>query len=222
MSTPVLATGYIIEHRISTTAVDPSRSGCILLIHLFVSLRGDGGQNKDSGAGIRHNEKCPQQRRCATSAIGVRQEKYVKNYETCPSRLQEKERGSLSKLVLGKKPAKKSWKDGHHCIREISLSFVSDRPKRTLVQVVRNIAMWTFKTQEGLETPQRDYRERSLWDPLVEPLLDLATETESHELLVEVCEYATNTRCRGTRRLTVCTDHRTVHLPQVPPSCGQG
>lgn len=46
--------------------------------------------------------------------------------------------------------------------------------------------MWTFRSQEGMETPQKDYRERTLWDPLVEPLLDLATETESHELLVEV------------------------------------
>lgn len=73
-------------------------------------------------------------------------------------------------------------------MRESSLIIVSCCSKRTFVQVVRNLAMWTFKTQEGLELPQRDYRERSLWDPLVEPLLDLATETESHELLVEVCE----------------------------------
>ncbi|CAN0442729.1 unnamed protein product, partial [Scytosiphon promiscuus] len=46
--------------------------------------------------------------------------------------------------------------------------------------------MWTFRSQEEMETPEKDYRERTLWDPLVEPLLDLATETESHELLVEV------------------------------------
>lgn len=56
----------------------------------------------------------------------------------------------------------------------------------TSTQVVRNIAMWTFRTQEALDCPEVDYRERSLWNPLVEPLLDLATETESHELLVEV------------------------------------
>lgn len=48
--------------------------------------------------------------------------------------------------------------------------------------------MWTFRSQEGMENPEKEYRERALWDPLVEPLLDLATETESHELLVEVRE----------------------------------
>ncbi|CAN0034437.1 unnamed protein product, partial [Hapterophycus canaliculatus] len=53
-------------------------------------------------------------------------------------------------------------------------------------QVVRNISTWTFRSQEAMETPEKDYRERTLWDPLVEPLLDLATDTESHELLVEV------------------------------------
>lgn len=54
------------------------------------------------------------------------------------------------------------------------------------LQVIRNISMWTFRSQEGMENPEKEYRERTLWDPLVEPLLDLATETESHELLVEV------------------------------------
>eukprot|EP00752_Nemacystus_decipiens_P011829 g10495.t1 len=52
--------------------------------------------------------------------------------------------------------------------------------------VIRNISMWTFRSQEGMENAEKEYRERTLWDPLVEPLLDLATETESHELLVEV------------------------------------
>lgn len=46
--------------------------------------------------------------------------------------------------------------------------------------------MWTFRSQEAMESPEREYRERTLWEPLVEPLLDLATETESQELLVEV------------------------------------
>lgn len=55
-----------------------------------------------------------------------------------------------------------------------------------LAQVIRNISMWSFRSQEGMENPEKEYRERTLWDPLVEPLLDLATETESHELLVEV------------------------------------
>ena len=57
-------------------------------------------------------------------------------------------------------------------------------------QVIRNISMWTFRSQERMENPDKEYRERTLWDPLVEPLLDLATETESHELLVEVCNHA--------------------------------
>lgn len=57
---------------------------------------------------------------------------------------------------------------------------------RVPVQVIRNISMWTFRSQEAMEKPEKEYRERTLWDPLVEPLLDLATETESHELLVEV------------------------------------
>lgn len=48
--------------------------------------------------------------------------------------------------------------------------------------------MWTFRSQEATDNPEKEYRERTLWDPLVEPLLDLATETESHELLVEVTE----------------------------------
>lgn len=39
-----------------------------------------------------------------------------------------------------------------------------------------------------MDSPEKEYRERALWDPVVEPLLDLATETESHELLVEVTE----------------------------------
>ena len=54
--------------------------------------------------------------------------------------------------------------------------------------MIRNISMWTFRSQEGMANPEKEYRERTLWDPLVEPLLDLATETESHELLVEVCK----------------------------------
>ena len=59
--------------------------------------------------------------------------------------------------------------------------------RRTLPgQVIRNISMWTFQAQEAMENPQQDYRERTLWEPFVEPLLDLATETESHDLLVEV------------------------------------
>lgn len=46
--------------------------------------------------------------------------------------------------------------------------------------------MWTFRSQEAMENPKREYKERTMWDPHVEPLLDLATETESQDLLVEV------------------------------------
>eukprot|EP00903_Cladosiphon_okamuranus_P009154 g8747.t1 len=63
---------------------------------------------------------------------------------------------------------------------------VTETKDPLLMKVIRNISMWTFRSQEGMENPEKEYRERTLWDPLVEPLLDLATETESHELLVEV------------------------------------
>lgn len=36
-----------------------------------------------------------------------------------------------------------------------------------------------------MENPEREYKERALWESHVEPLLKLATETESHDLLVE-------------------------------------
>ncbi|CAN0447313.1 unnamed protein product, partial [Ectocarpus sp. 8 AP-2014] len=63
---------------------------------------------------------------------------------------------------------------------------VTETKDPLLMKVVRNISMWTFRSQEAMDSPEKEYRERALWDPLVEPLLDLATETESHELLVEV------------------------------------
>ena len=65
--------------------------------------------------------------------------------------------------------------------------YTADAERRNrFPQVIRNISMWTFQMQEAMDNPQQDYRERTLWDPFVEPLLDLATETESHDLLVEV------------------------------------
>ncbi|CAM9329038.1 unnamed protein product [Ectocarpus sp. 4 AP-2014] len=63
---------------------------------------------------------------------------------------------------------------------------VTETKDPLLMKVVRNISMWTFRSQEAMDSPEKEYRERTLWDPLVEPLLDLATETESHEMLVEV------------------------------------
>ncbi|CAN0205504.1 unnamed protein product [Discosporangium mesarthrocarpum] len=53
-------------------------------------------------------------------------------------------------------------------------------------QVIRNISLCSLNIQEGLEDPAKDYKERTWWEPVVEPLLDLATETDNHDLLVEV------------------------------------
>lgn len=62
----------------------------------------------------------------------------------------------------------------------------ADNDTNNWMKVIRNISNWTFQTQEAMDNPEREYRERTLWDPFVEPLLDLATETDSHDLLVEV------------------------------------
>lgn len=52
-----------------------------------------------------------------------------------------------------------------------------------LMKVVRNLALWTFTIQEE-GTPQ-SYKQRGLWGRHVVQILGLATNTDSHDMLVE-------------------------------------
>lgn len=67
-----------------------------------------------------------------------------------------------------------------------------------------------------MESPERDYKDRTLWDPLVEPLLDLATETESHDLLVEVSQYQAFKYC-DVQHFKVLADPMHPSQTNVPP-----
>ena len=53
------------------------------------------------------------------------------------------------------------------------------------LQVVRNIAQWTYATQLELNEPDAEYRQRGLWARHAEQLMRLALDTDSHDLLVE-------------------------------------
>lgn len=53
-------------------------------------------------------------------------------------------------------------------------------------QIIRNVAYWTFRQQQLLESPEAQYNYRGLWSPHFKQLLELATETDSHDLLLEL------------------------------------
>ncbi|KAJ8601343.1 hypothetical protein CTAYLR_009369 [Chrysophaeum taylorii] len=55
-----------------------------------------------------------------------------------------------------------------------------------LMKVVRNLSLWTFNVQSELKNPQTEYAQRGLWARHVTPILAIATNTESHDMLVEV------------------------------------
>jgi hypothetical protein len=57
---------------------------------------------------------------------------------------------------------------------------------RQLMKVIRNISQWTFRLQQTMTNPEREYKHRHLWQPVIEPLLDLALATDDQALLVEV------------------------------------
>lgn len=55
-----------------------------------------------------------------------------------------------------------------------------------LMKVVRNLSLWTFNVVEDLADPDVEYLQRGLWSRHVTQILGFATDTESHDLLVEV------------------------------------
>lgn len=55
-----------------------------------------------------------------------------------------------------------------------------------LLKIIRNISYWTFRQQQLLESPESQYNFRGLWSPHFKQLLELATDTDSHDVLVEV------------------------------------
>ncbi|CAM9486517.1 unnamed protein product [Ascophyllum nodosum] len=101
-----------------------------------------------------------------------------------PQRILAKELAALAvNLSLNARNAQMmaSQKGLHHLMER-----VVETKDALLMKVIRNISAWTFKSQEGMDNPEREYKERTLWESHVEPLLDLATETEGQDLLVEV------------------------------------
>jgi hypothetical protein len=54
-----------------------------------------------------------------------------------------------------------------------------------LMKVIRNISQWTLAQQTSDATPG-EYEQAGMWSGWVAPLLELAQNTEEHELLVEV------------------------------------
>ena len=55
-----------------------------------------------------------------------------------------------------------------------------------LMKVVRNLSSWTFNNQQDCQDPTVEYLQRGLWSRHVTTVLGLATETDSHDFLVEV------------------------------------
>ncbi|CAM9303160.1 unnamed protein product [Chrysoparadoxa australica] len=57
-----------------------------------------------------------------------------------------------------------------------------------VAKIVRNISQWTYARSRDTSTRSSEhvYPQKGLWAPVVEPLLDLAVEAESHDLLVEL------------------------------------
>jgi len=55
-----------------------------------------------------------------------------------------------------------------------------------LLKVVRNISYWTFRQQQLLDSPESEYNFRGLWSPHFKQLLEMATSTDNHDVLVEV------------------------------------
>jgi len=55
-----------------------------------------------------------------------------------------------------------------------------------LLKVIRNISYWTFRQQQLLENPESQYNLRGLWSPHFKQILELATEADNHDILVEV------------------------------------
>ena len=55
-----------------------------------------------------------------------------------------------------------------------------------LLKVVRNISYWTFRQQQLLDSPESEYNFRGLWSPHFKQLLEMATSTDNHDILVEV------------------------------------
>ena len=85
-----------------------------------------------------------------------------------------------------------------HCSRNIEhmlanrgLNHLMDRldtnpTDQGLLKILRNIAYWTFRQQQLLEFPESQYSYRGLWSPHFKQLLELLTDTDNHDLLIEV------------------------------------
>jgi hypothetical protein len=70
------------------------------------------------------------------------------------------------------------------------LNHLMDRMMTTqdplLMKLIRNLAHWSFQTQQGLENAELQYKHRGLWSPHIKNLCRLAVDAENHDLLVEV------------------------------------
>ena len=54
-----------------------------------------------------------------------------------------------------------------------------------LLKIIRNISYWTFRQQQETEKIE-DYKFRGIWSPHIKLLLELLTDTDNHDTLVEL------------------------------------
>lgn len=54
-----------------------------------------------------------------------------------------------------------------------------------LLKIIRNIAQWTFNQQQALDAPELQYKHRGLWSPHLKLIMELATRSDNHDVLLE-------------------------------------